>query len=65
MSNDEIETREILIEKRGYLRVPDVFRRKFGSPRKYPNPSAKIQEDGAKVRLVYEWDINELNEKRR
>ena len=61
----ETATKEILMEKRGYLRVPDEFRRRFGSSKKYPNPTAIIQEEGTKVRLVFEWNINELNEKRR
>ena len=55
-------TREKLIERRGYLKVPDEFRDKFGTPKKYPNPVAFVEMSGGngkpeKVKLVYEWDV--------
>ena len=63
--NNVVKTKEQLIERRGYLKVPGQFRREFGSPKHYPNPDAKIEKDGATTRLTFEWDTNALNEAKR
>lgn len=54
---DKKKTEELLIERRGYLKVPDEFKQKQGTPKNYPNPVAFIEQDKSAntVRLVYEW----------
>ncbi|MCK4829397.1 hypothetical protein KA005_77450, partial [bacterium] len=60
-----VETKEQLIERRGYLKVPGQFRKEFGSPKHYPNPDAKIEKDGTTTRLIFEFDTNDLNKAKR
>lgn len=61
MNEPEIKrTEEQLIERRGYLKVPDEFRKEHGTPKKFPNPQAFIEKDeSAKVvRLIFEWKVD-------
>lgn len=59
MSDQEKKkTKEQLIERRGYLKVPDEFKNEHGTPKQFPNPDAYIETDESAniVRLVYEWE---------
>lgn len=58
--SDKKKTKELLIERRGYLKVPDEFKKEHGTPKKFPNPDAFIETNtSAKiVRLVYEWRLD-------
>lgn len=60
MNKNEIETKEVLVDSRGYLKVPGMFRLEFGTPKKYPNPKAVFVKKDGKIQLIYEWDVEEL-----
>lgn len=66
-----IETQEsLVVEYLGYLRVPAQFRKRFGTPKNYPDAQARfvVDEENNEVRLTYIFDSNKLvsaNKKRR
>lgn len=51
--------------KRGYLLIPDTFQDKFRTTKEsLPAPDAYIQTKGNRVRLIYEWNMEELEHAR-
>lgn len=65
MSDEEdgkTQTKEVLIDARGHLMVPDEFRQKYGSPKHYQNPTAYMKKDNISkvVQLIFEWPDGEI-----
>ena len=66
-----IETQEaLLVSYLGYIRFPAAFRKRFGTPKNYPEGTAKyvVDESAGEVRLTYTFPLRKLvnaNRKRR
>ena len=55
-------TKEVLIDTRGHLKVPDEFRQVHGSPKHYENPTAFMKKDNISktIQLIFEWPEGEI-----
>ena len=54
---------QLLVQKMGYLRLPQRVKDGYGNPKKYPNPDVKVQEVDGKLVVSYEFDLKELPKK--
>jgi len=62
MTSEENKPEEQLkMKDSGYLRVPQPIKQRFGSPRKYPQPTWAFAEDTKTISLTFTWQKKELN----
>ena len=47
-----------------YIKIPIAVRDEFGNPVHYPNPKAKAVIKGKKVKIIYEYDMSEMEKKK-
>jgi len=60
-----IELPEVLVDRKlGHLRVPDSFRKIYGTPKRYPEPKAEadLVAGASELRLTYVFPLSEMDE---
>lgn len=58
----QLSIEKVIQRKLGYLKVPQAFRDKFGSPVHFPEPKqVSTAEDNDTVFLIYEFPKSEMD----
>ena len=65
MGNEGENIKEkLLLKHQGYLKIPIAVRDTHGNPKKYPNPEATAKVEDGKLLIIYEFELDELPNKK-
>lgn len=56
-------TEQLLIQKQGYLRLPQRVKDRYGNPKGFSNPDVKVEELDGKLVVCYVFELKDLPKK--